>query len=417
VITGIAGGIAMLGAFCALEVRAAHPMFNMSLFRTRAFSAGNLASMLAALGRGGLMFILIIWLQGIYLPQHGYSFSQTPLWAGIAMPPLTIGFLAAGPVSGVLSDRFGARAFTTGGMIITAVSFLLLDLLPVNFAYWQFALILLLAGVGQGLFGAPNRAAIMNSLPPERRGAGSGMTATFQNSATVLSIGIFFTLIILGLAARLPPALSHGLTAQGVPPASAARVAALPPVSVLFAALLGYNPVSTLLGPVLAHLPAARVAHLTGRGFFPSVIGPAFGHGLAAAFDFAIAACLVAAVVSLLRGRTYPHADSPMPTPGPRRRKPPAAARKVLTAADSRPPLPGRGATPTGMGDPAHSPASRPAPPSGLHPNRPAPNRALPAVTRALTGGRGCRCAPNHPGLTESSAIRSRVRPSSAVYA
>ncbi|HYX61029.1 MAG TPA: MFS transporter [Streptosporangiaceae bacterium] len=213
VITGIAGGIAMIGAFCVLETRAAHPMFNMTLFRIRAFSAGNLASLLAALGRGGLMFILIIWLQGIYLPQHGYSFSQTPLWGGIAMLPFTIGFLAAGPVSGALSDRSGARAFTTGGMIITAASFLLLDLLPVNFSYWQFALILLLAGTGQGLFSAPNRAAIMNSLPPERRGAGSGMTATFQNSATVLSIGIFFTLIIFGVAATLPSALSHGLTA------------------------------------------------------------------------------------------------------------------------------------------------------------------------------------------------------------
>jgi MFS family permease len=311
VITGIAGGIAMLGAFCVLETRAAHPMFNMTLFRIRAFWAGNLASLLAALGRGGLMFILIIWLQGIYLPQHGYSFSQTPLWAGIAMLPLTIGFLAAGPVSGALSDRSGARAFTTGGMIITAVSFLLLDLLPVNFSYWQFALILLLAGTGQGLFTAPNRAAIMNSLPPERRGAGSGMTATFQNSATVLSIGIFFTLIIVGVAATLPSALSHGLTAQGVPPASAAKIAALPPVSVLFAALLGYNPVSTLLGPALAHLPAARAAHLTGRSFFPSVISPAFGHGLAAAFDFAIAACLIAAAVSLLRGRTYAYGDPP----------------------------------------------------------------------------------------------------------
>ena len=228
-------------------------------------------------------------------------------------------------------------------MIITAVSFLLLDLLPVNFAYWQFALILLLAGVGQGLFGAPNRAAIMNSLPPERRGVGSGMTATFQNSATVLSIGIFFTLIILGVAATLPTALSHGLTAQGVSPASAARLADLPPASVLFAAQLGYNPVSTLLGPALAHLPAARAAYLTGRRFFPSVIGPAFGHGLAAAFDFAIAVCLVAAAVSLLRGRTYVHGDPPI---GPRRRKPPAAARKILTAADSHPPLPGRGATP-----------------------------------------------------------------------
>ena len=258
------------------------------------------------------MFILIIWLQGIYLPQHGYGFSQTPLWAGIAMLPLTIGFLVAGPVSGALSDRFGARAFTTSGMVITAVSFLLLDLLPVSFIYWQFALILLLAGAGQGLFSAPNRTAIMNSLPPERRGAGSGMTATFQNSATVLSIGIFFALIIHGLAATLPSALIHGLTAQGVPPASAARVASLPPVSVLFAALLGYNPVSTLLGPVLAHLPAANVAHLTGRGFFPSVIGPAFGHGLAAAFDFAIAACLIAAAISLLQGRKHTHVD-PVP--------------------------------------------------------------------------------------------------------
>jgi MFS family permease len=313
VITGIAGGIGMLGAFCAVEARTAHPMFNMSLFRIRAFSAGNLANLLAGLGRGGLMFILIIWLQGIYLPQHGYSFSRTPLWAGIAILPLTIGFLAAGPVSGALSDRFGARSFTTGGMIITAVSFLLLDLLPVNFAYWQFALILLLAGTGQGLFSAPNRAAIMNSLPPERRGAGSGMTATFQNSATVLSIGIFFTLIILGLAATLASALSHGLTAQGVPPASAARVASLPPVSVLFAALLGYNPVSTLLGPALAHLPAARVAYLTGRSFFPSLISPAFGHGLAAAFDFAIAACLIAAAASLLRGGKYAYGDAPVP--------------------------------------------------------------------------------------------------------
>jgi MFS family permease len=259
------------------------------------------------------------------------------------MLPFTIGFLAAGPVSGALSDRSGARAFTTGGMIITAASFLLLDLLPVNFSYWQFALILLLAGTGQGLFSAPNRAAIMNSLPPERRGAGSGMTATFQNSATVLSIGIFFTLIIFGVAATLPSALSHGLTAQGVPPASAAKVAALPPVSVLFAALLGYNPVSTLLGPALAHLPAARAAYLTGRSFFPSVISPAFGHGLAAAFDFAIAACLIAAIVSLLRGRTYAYGDPPAhATPTTEKAASSRPQRSHLRR--PRPLLPGRGA-------------------------------------------------------------------------
>jgi len=279
----------------------------MELFRIRAFSAGNLAGLLSGLGRGGLMFILIIWLQGIYLPRHGYSFDRTPLWAGIYMLPLTAGFLLAGPVSGWLSDHFGARPFATGGMVVAAVSFWLLEVLPVNFAYWQFALILLLNGIGMGLFAAPNRAAIMNSLPPERRGAGSGMATTFQNSSMVLSIGIFFTLIILGLAATLPAALLHGLTAQGVPAADAARVAALPPVSVLFASLLGYNPVQTLLGPVITHLAPARAVYLTGHSFFPSLITASFGHGLSVAFDFAIIACLVAAVASLLRGGRYIH--------------------------------------------------------------------------------------------------------------
>jgi MFS family permease/DNA-binding MarR family transcriptional regulator len=309
VIAAMAGGVALLIAFCFIETKVQHPMFRMELFRIRAFSAGNLAGLLSGLGRGGLMFILIIWLQGIYLPRHGYDFSRTPLWAGIYMLPLTAGFLLAGPVSGWLSDHFGARPFATGGMVVAAGSFWLLEVLPVNFAYWQFALILLLNGIGMGLFAAPNRAAIMNSLPPERRGVGSGMATTFQNSSMVLSIGIFFTLIILGLAATLPPALLHGLTAQGVPAADAARVAALPPVSVLFASLLGYNPVQTLLGPALTHLAPARAAYLTGRGFFPSLISPAFEHGLSVAFDFAIAACLVAAIASLLRGGKYIHGE------------------------------------------------------------------------------------------------------------
>jgi len=253
------------------------------------------------------MFILIIWLQGIYLPIHGYSFSDTPLWAGIAMLPLTIGFLIAGPVSGWLSDRLGARPFSTGGMILAAASFALLQVLPVDFVYWQFAAILLLNGIGMGLFASPNRAAIMNSLPPERRGVGAGMSATFQNSAMVLSIGVFFTLIILGLASALPGALNHGLVAQGVPHADAARVAALPPVSIMFAALLGYNPVQTLLGHVISKLPASHAAYLTGHTFFPSLISGPFQHGLDIAFDFAIAACLIAAVASLLRGGRYVH--------------------------------------------------------------------------------------------------------------
>jgi MFS family permease len=301
------GGLAVLAIFCAIETRVAEPMFNLSLFRIRPFTAGNMASLLAGLGRGGLMFTLIIWLQGIYLPIHGYGFSQTPLWAGIAMLPLTIGFLVAGPLSGWLSDRHGARPFATGGMVLAAVSFVLLELLPINFSYWQFASVLLLNGIGMGLFASPNRAGIMNSLPPDRRGVGAGMSATFQNSAMVLSIGIFFTLIILGLASTLPAALGHGLIAQGLPRADAARIAALPPVSIMFAALLGYNPVQTLLGHAISKLPASHAAYLTGHTFFPSLISAPFEHGLAIAFGFAIAACLIAALASLLRGGRYVH--------------------------------------------------------------------------------------------------------------
>jgi MFS family permease len=313
VITLIGGGVAVLTLFAIIETRVAEPMFHLALFRIRPFTAGNLASLLAGLGRGGLMFLLIIWLQGIYLPIHGYGFSQTPLWAGIAMLPLTVGFLIAGPVSGFLSDRFGARPFATGGMLVAALSFVLLELLPVDFAYWQFAVILLVNGIGMGLFASPNRAGIMNSLPPGQRGVGAGMSATFQNAAMVLSIGVFFSLIILGLAGTLPQALTHGLVAQGVPRADAARVAALPPVSILFAALLGYNPIRTLLGHSLDKLPAGHAHYLTGHTFFPSLISGPFQHGLSIAFGFAIAACLIAAVASLLRGGKYVHGVEPVP--------------------------------------------------------------------------------------------------------
>jgi MFS family permease len=303
----IIGGLAVLAAFCVIESRVQDPMFRLSLFRIRAFTFGNLASLLSSLGRGGLMFILIIWLQGIYLPVHGYSFESTPLWAGIAMLPLTVGFLAAGPVSGWLSDRFGARPFATGGMLLAALSFGLLEILPVNFTYWQFAVILLLNGIGMGLFASPNRAGIMNSLPPESRGVGAGMSATFQNSSMVLSIGIFFSLIILGLSASLPASLLHGLTAQGVPAPDAQRLSHLPPTAVMFAALLGYNPIKMLLGPTLGHLPASSQAYLTGHAFFPSLVSAPFEQGLQIAFDFSIACCLIAAVASLLRGKRYVH--------------------------------------------------------------------------------------------------------------
>jgi MFS family permease len=300
VLSTLIGGVVVLLAFGIIETRVPNPLFNLSLFKIRSFTAGNIANLTAALGRGGLQFILIIWLQGIWLPQHGYSFAQTPLWAGIYMLPMTVGFLLSAPLSGILSDKLGTRVFAAVGMTITAATFLLLILLPVNFNYVAFAGILVINGIGMGMFASPNRAEIMNSLPSNARGVGAGMTATFQNSAMVLSIGIFFSLIIAGLSAHLPTALGAGLTAHGVPAAAANQVAHLPAVAVLFAAFLGYNPISTLLGPVLTHLPASQAQFLTGRSFFPSLISGPFADGLAIAFGFAIAACIIGAVASLL---------------------------------------------------------------------------------------------------------------------
>jgi MFS family permease len=321
-------GLACLIAFGVIEKRVADPMFRLPLFRIRAFTFGTLSTFLSAVARGGLMFMLIIWLQGIWLPQHGYSFTETPLWAGIYMLPLTAGMLVAGPTSGYLSDRYGARPFATGGMIGTAVGFGLLLLLPIDFSYPLFALILGLIGVSMGMFASPNRAAVMNSLPPGDRGAGGGMNQTFQNSAQVMSIGIFFTLIIAGLATTLPGAITHGLTAQGVAGPIAQHVAALPPVSFLFAAFLGYNPIQHLLGPsALGSLSAHGQATLTGPTFFPHLISGPFQTGLHEAFVFAIVACLIAAAASLMRGGRYHHGDESPPIAARRR-----APRQSLTA-------------------------------------------------------------------------------------
>jgi len=303
-VLALLGGSALsLIAFAIIEKRVREPMFRLPLFRIRAFTFGTLSTFLAAIARGGLMFMLIIWLQGIWLPRHGYDFTETPLWAGIYMLPLTLGMLIAGPTSGYLSDRYGARPFATGGMVGAAISFGMLIALPIDFAYPLFALVLLLSGISMGMFASPNRAAVMNSLPPADRGAGGGMNQTFQNSAQVLSIGIFFTLMIVGLASTLPQTLSTGLEAHGVSAGTAQQVADLPPVSILFAAFLGYNPIQHLVGPhVLGALSAHDQAALTGSAFFPNLISGPFRTGLHAAFAFAIVACLVGAAASLLRG-------------------------------------------------------------------------------------------------------------------
>jgi MFS family permease len=311
VLGGLAGGVLLLVVFCITETKVAEPMFQLGLFKIRAFAAGNLAALLIAISRGGLQFMLIIWLQGIWLPLRGYAFADTPLWAGIYMLPLTVGFLLAGPVSGWLSDRFGARLFSTGGLLLLVASFLGLLALPVDFSYPTFAALLVLSGIGQGMFSAPNTSAIMSSVPVDQRGVASGMRSTFQNSGTALSIGVFFSLMIAGLASTLPRTLTSGLTAQGVPASAAANLAHLPPVSTLFAAFLGNNPIGHLLSGngVLQSLSAQHAAVLTGNQFFPQLISAPFHHGLVIVFGTAAGMALVAAVASALRGGRYFHTE------------------------------------------------------------------------------------------------------------
>ncbi|MFI5080717.1 MAG: MFS transporter [Streptosporangiales bacterium] len=311
VLTGLLGGAALLAAFCFIELRVKQPMFDLHLLRIRPFAAGSAATLLASIARGGLQFMLILWLQGIWLVLHGYNYVDTPLWSGIYLLPLTFGFVVSGPVSGWLSDKHGARAFASGGLLVSAAAFGGLLLLPTNFHYLAFGLLIFLAGAGMGLFSAPNAAAIMNSVPRHQRGAASGMLATFQNSGFVLSIGVFFSLMIAGLASTLPATLTRGLTAQGVPAAIAHQIGNLPPVGSLFAAFLGYNPVKTLLGPtgVLAHLPASNVATLTGKRFFPELISQPFHHGLIIVFTTAMALLALAAGVSALRGARFVHEE------------------------------------------------------------------------------------------------------------
>ncbi len=302
----IAFGVVLLVAFIFVEQHVPDPMFELKLFRIRPFWAGNLSGFLGSLGRGGLQFMLIIWLQGIWLPLHGVSFAQTPLDAGLDTLPMMVGFVIAGPISGWLSDRYGARTFSTLGMLVTAAGFYLLTTLPADFTFWVFAVYLLLMGIGMGLFASPNTSSIMSSVPAEHRGVASGMRATFQNAGTVMSMAVFFTIVISGLAVHLPPALRNGLTAAGMPAPLATGISHLPPVAALFSALLGYNPLGSLLPAKVLHvLPSAVSAKLLAPHFFAQLISQPFGESLRTVFFMSIGLSLVAALASLLRGRHY----------------------------------------------------------------------------------------------------------------
>ncbi len=306
VVSALAIGVVFLAGFLWIELRVPEPMFNLRLFRIRAFAAGSAAAFLSAVARGGLQFMLIIWLQGIWLPLHGFNFTSTPLWAGIYLLPLTLGFLVAGPLSGALSDRHGARALSTTGMALFAVSFIGLLMIPTNFPYWAFAVMVALNGVGGGMFSAPNTTAVMNAVPPSQRGAAAGIQSAFMNAGMVLSIGIFFSLMVAGLTNSLPGSLLRGLSRHGVAPATAHAVAHLPAVASIFSSFLGYNPLRTLLvSPAAAHVTHAQWAVLTGKGFFPSLIVSPFHHGLIIVFLAAFVMSVIGAVASVLRGGRF----------------------------------------------------------------------------------------------------------------
>ena len=306
VIGGIITGLLLLVAFVFIELRTKDPMFNLYLFKIRAFSAGILSLFLAGIARGGLQFMLIIWLQGIWLPLHGVSFINTPLQAGIDMIPLLLGFLVMGPIAGHLSDKYGARLFSTLGMIINVIGFLLLMTLPVNFSYPVFALIIFILGIGQGMFAAPNTTSVMNAVPPEHRGITAGMRATFTNMSFMFSIVVFFTLLVVGLGTALPGALYTGLVAQSVPAAAAHAASKLPPTSALFAALLGYNPMQTLLPHnVTAAIPKANLTVITGNTFFPNLVSAPFADGIHSVLIAAVIMSAIAAIASALRGKRY----------------------------------------------------------------------------------------------------------------
>jgi len=311
VIAGIAGGAVLLVAFVFIELHVKMPMFKLHLFKIRAFTCGNASLFLSSIARGGLNFILVIWLQGIWLPLHGFSYESTPLWSGIYMLPMMGGFFIFGPLCGRLSDKYGARSFATVGMVISAVGFLLLNALPSNFGYIWFFIILLILGIGMGMFAAPNTNAVMSSVPPESRGVSSGMRSTFQNTGMALSMTLYFTILIIGLSTSLPSVLQSGLLNAGVPTDTANAIAHMPPTAALFSAFLGYNPMGSLIpDSVMSSLSQATQNTLLSNSFFPNVIAPAVMKSLHITFYVSAGISIVAAVVSSLRGKRFVHDEA-----------------------------------------------------------------------------------------------------------
>jgi MFS family permease len=310
VIASMVIGLFSLILFPFVENRVESPMFRLDLFKNKSFAYANLAGLLGSLGRGGMMFMLILLLQGIWLPLHGYSYSSTPFWAGIYMLPLTAGILIMGPISGILSDTYGPRWIATGGMVVVTLSFLLLAALPYNFSYLEFGLAVFMMGVGSGMFGSPNSASIMNSVPSEDRGVASGMMYTIMNTAFTASMAIFFTIVIVGITQRFPEAMTSSLASIGAVHL-APVLSKIPPTAALFSAFLGYNPVNAILANLpssfVALIPSSTLNTLTGTTWFPSTLANAFVPSLQTSFYIGAILSAIAAILSALRGEKYIH--------------------------------------------------------------------------------------------------------------
>lgn len=310
VMASMIGGFILLALFPVVESKMENPMFRLDLFKIKMFSYANVAGFLSSLSRGGMMFMLILLLQGIWLPLHGYSYESTPFWAGVYMLPLTLGVIIMGPISGILSDKYGPRWIATIGMVMNTIGFLALAALPYNFNYWELCLTLFFMGLGSGMFGSPNSASIMNSVPPQERGVASGMLTTIMNTAFTASMAIFFTIVIVGITQRFPDAIASSLVNIGAVQL-APVLSNIPPTGALFSAFLGYNPVETILSSVpsavVSHIPPATLTTLTGTTWFPSTLAEAFMPSLRVSFYIGAFFCGLSAVLSALRGERYIH--------------------------------------------------------------------------------------------------------------
>ncbi|MCL4412129.1 MAG: MFS transporter [Candidatus Thermoplasmatota archaeon] len=302
-------GTALIFAFIAIERRVKNPLFNLSLFKIKPFAYGNISLFLAAMGRGAIMFLVVIWLQGIYLPLHGFSYSQTPFWAGIYMLPMLLGMVVFGPVGGVLTDKYGARLYATLGMVISAVGLVLLTMVPYNFNVWFFEIILVVIGIGGGLFASPNTTAIMNAVASKDRASANGMRMTINNVASTISMAVFFSITITIFSLKVPGAMYSDAIKIGVPTSIATILAGIPPSGALFGAFLGVSPMSIIPQSLFALIPLGARAALESNSFFPNVIGPSFIIGLDYAIYIALAMSILGAIFSALMGERYVHEE------------------------------------------------------------------------------------------------------------